>query len=385
VTKPLKPQYNNYECLEFTSVEGALTLSDMDQDELKEQFRAKGPLFEQLREEALYALESALQQASIKFHSLPSRIKKFDSFLKKVSSRETRRSKDTHSDDWDPFEEIRDIVGLRVVGLYLSDLDRIAVVIRNTFQVLSEDNKIEGAEVSSFGYMSVHFICMMKTEYSGPRYDRIAGIPFEIQVRTIAMDAWANISHHLDYKNDADVPADLRKDFYALSGLFYVADRHFEMFYSQSKQSQEDMKELFEGAAPPDEKTTQSLNLDSLRAYLAAKFPERERSNSNDISELLNSLLRSGFTTIGPIDEILDKGAPAFQRYELEKPPGPFNGKRKRAVRFNEVGVVRITMNIMNKSFLLEDRRPKTPDEVQLQQDVQKEWARNEEYRKLTE
>jgi putative GTP pyrophosphokinase len=128
-----------------------------------------------------------------------------------------------------------------VVGLYLSDLDRIARVIRNTFQVVSEDNKIEGADVSSFGYMSVHFVITMKQEYTGPRYDRIAGMPFEIQVRTIAMDAWANVSHHLDYKNDKDVPAELRKDFYALSGLFYVADRHFEMFYSQSKQSREHM------------------------------------------------------------------------------------------------------------------------------------------------
>jgi len=44
-----------------------------------------------------------------------------------------------------------------VVCLYLSDVERIATVVRNTFQ--PEDNKIEGAEVSSFGYMSVHFGC----------------------------------------------------------------------------------------------------------------------------------------------------------------------------------------------------------------------------------
>ena len=66
-------------------------------------------------------------------------------------------------------------------------------------------------------------VAIMRAEYSGPRYDNIAVLPFEIQVRTIAMDAWANVSHHLDYKSDKDVPAELRKDFYALSGLFYLA------------------------------------------------------------------------------------------------------------------------------------------------------------------
>lgn len=122
--------------------------------------------------------------------------------------------------------------------------------------------------------MSVHFIARMKQAYSGPRYDKIAGFLFEIQVRTIAMDAWANVSHHLDYKTDKDVPAELRKDFYALSGLFYVADRHFEMFYSQSIESRKQMKELFEDTASLEDKAMQELNLDTLSAYLVTKFPD---------------------------------------------------------------------------------------------------------------
>ncbi|HEV8430144.1 MAG TPA: hypothetical protein VGQ41_19740 [Pyrinomonadaceae bacterium] len=351
----------------------------MELTEITDQFKAKGPLFEQLREEALYALESALQQAGIKYHSLPSRVKKLQSFLEKVNSREGKRPKDTQTEEWDPFEEIHDIVGLRVVGLYLSDLDRIAVVIRNTFQIVSEDNKIEGADVSSFGYMSVHFVTTMKQEYTGPRYDRIARMPFEIQVRTIAMDAWANVSHHLDYKNDKDVPAELRKDFYALSGLFYVADRHFEMFYSQSKQSREHMKELFENGASGDEKTAQELNLDSLTAYLAAKFPDRKPLNSKQVSDLLNPLLASGFTTIGKIDEIINKGRVAFERYEQEKPPMVRKGKKNVAGRFNPVGVVRITMKIMSEKFLREDRRSASSEQIQA------DWSQYEQYRKLVQ
>ena len=50
---------------------------------------------------------------------------------------------------------------------------------------------------------------------------------FEIQIRTITQDAWASISHYLDYKNEISIADELKKDFYALSGLFYIADTQF--------------------------------------------------------------------------------------------------------------------------------------------------------------
>src|SRR5207237_2679158 len=105
----------------------------------------------------------------------------------------------------DPLNEIHDTVGIRVVCLFLSDIARVGALIRERFSVLVEDNRIEGTDVSSFGYMSLHFDVTMKQEHKGPRYDSISGLPFEIQVRTIAMDAWANVSHHLDYKSDKDL------------------------------------------------------------------------------------------------------------------------------------------------------------------------------------
>ena len=352
----------------------------MDYEELTKQFKAKVPLFEQLREEALYALSQAIKVAGIKYHSFPSRVKELDSFLEKARGREGKEAAEAPNIDWDPLEAIHDIVGLRVVCLYLSDLDRIAAVIRDTFEVLSEDNIIEGAEVSSFGYMSVHFVAKMKQAYTGPRYDKIAGLLFEIQVRTIAMDAWANVSHHLDYKSDKDVPAELKKDFYALSGLFYVADRHFEMFYSQSTQSRKQMKELFEDTTSPEDKARQELNLDSLSAYLKIKFPEREHSESKKLSDLLGPLLASGFTTIGKIDEVIDRGEEAFRVYEQERPPAVSKGKTR---RFSDVGVVRITMSIFSERFVWEDRRRKIADPVKLEETVRKDWANKEKYRKL--
>jgi hypothetical protein len=258
-------------------------------------------------------------------------------------------------------------------------VERIATVVRNTFQVLSEDNKIQGAEVSSFGYMSVHFVATMKAEYSGPRYDNLANLPFEIQVRTIALDAWANVSHHLDYKSDKDVPAELRKDFYALSGLFYVADRHFEMFYSQSNQSRRYMKELFEDAVPNDQKEKQELNLDTLAAYLATKFPERQHSSSKHVSGLLSSLLKSGYKTIGEIDVLIDRGAQAFRLYEQEKAMS-VTGRQ-----FGSVGAVRTTIYILDDRFLREDLSSFITNEKDLEEAVEQIKKKYEKHRNLIE
>ena len=83
------------------------------------------------------------------------------------------------------------------------------------------DNKTESLDPNIFDYMSLHIIARLK--------DEDGSIPFEIQVRTIAQDAWASISHYLDYKKTEGVPEELRRNFYALNGLFYIADFNFSL------------------------------------------------------------------------------------------------------------------------------------------------------------
>ncbi len=100
-------------------------------------------------------LAGALRQANIKIHSIPTRVKELSSFLDKVKRKELK----------EPFKEIHDIVGLRVICLFLSDIPRVGEVIRKSFNVLSEDDKIEGVEISSFGYLSFHFSAEMRKEY----------------------------------------------------------------------------------------------------------------------------------------------------------------------------------------------------------------------------
>lgn len=300
----------------------------MDTDKLRSEFENRKRLFKSLDEEATFILEEAIKQAKIKTHSIISRVKNIDSFLQKILVKQSKK----------PFDDIQDIVGLRVVCLFLSDIPRVGQVIRNSFDVVSEDDKIDGSEINSFGYMSIHYIAQLPKECSGPRYKGITKIPFEIQVRTILMDAWANVSHYLAYKTDTDVPRNLKRDFHALSGLFYVADSHFETFFKSSK----DSKIQLESASKP-ELARQEINLDSLTAYLHTRFPDRQIPDARTVSQLVRQLSESGYKAIQQIDEMLDRTDVAFAAYE--KTSRPISSP------FTAVGIVRISCAMYDEQF----------------------------------
>lgn len=201
-----------------------------------------------------------------------------------------------------PFKDIHDICGIRVICLFLSDIERINKIIDNNFKKISFDNKIENLNFDSFGYMSVHHVVKLSDKCKGPRYDNIKDIACEIQIRTIAMHAWATISHYLDYKTTPSIPSHLRKDFYALSGLFYVADSHFELFVKAGQKSKD---QAFKITEKPGKIFPEEINLDTLIAYLSKRFPKREKDKSNEISELISELTQSGYFNIGDLDSAL--------------------------------------------------------------------------------
>ena len=203
----------------------------MDIDRLISEFDAKHESYKQLEENAKRLLFEELSRKKIKIHLIHSRVKSFNSFHDKI-----RRKKYI-----DPFNEVKDIVGLRVVCLFLSNISKIHEIIRKIFEVLEEENKIENKPKDVFGYLDLQLIAKLKNQTSEQSLENVQNIPFEIQIRTITQDAWAAISHTLDYKQESQIPPELKRDFYALNGLFYVADTHFDML--DKKQGQKTLDE----------------------------------------------------------------------------------------------------------------------------------------------
>jgi len=160
------------------------------------------------------------------------------------------------------------------------------------------------------------------------------------------------------------VPKALRRDFYALSGLFYIADNHFELFFKSSKDSREQMTELAVEGKPG--LILQEINLDSLSAYLRSRFPHRGHADPKGVSSLVKDLKEGGYTTIQQIEEVLNKTADAFLTYEGDHPP-------QGAAAFTDVGAVRVSIGIADDKF----------NEIVLRQFSQQATPYDEKYKSL--
>jgi putative GTP pyrophosphokinase len=280
----------------------------VEENAIKSIYAANLDRYRRLSEEAQYVLKTELARNKIKIHDLSGRVKALDSMVEKCVRKDYKS----------PFEEMNDIVGIRIVCLFLSDVKRISELVYKSFDVLEADDKIDGLDVATFGYMSAHYVAKMHARYAGPRYADLEELKFEVQIRTIAMHAWALVSHYLDYKTQTDIPKDLRRDFYALSGLFYVADSHFELFYGASQRSREKAELAF---ASKQVNVDQALDLDVMTAYLRDRFSDRNLSSRDNVSGLLSDLSEYGIKTISQLHSMLDRTQIAFGAYEQKYPP----------------------------------------------------------------
>jgi len=90
------------------------------------------------------------------------------------------------------LNEVHDAIGVRAVCAFLSDVytvrDHVAAF--PGAEIVKEKDYIRHAKKN--GYRSYHMILKIRGKYFA-----------EVQIRTISMDTWAALEHHLKYKRDA--------------------------------------------------------------------------------------------------------------------------------------------------------------------------------------
>lgn len=92
-----------------------------------------------------------------------------------------------------------DAAGVRLVCPFIQDIDRTAELIRAIpgVQIQTEKDYIRSPKPN--GYRSYHMILSMPLRFLGNSQKTVW---LEVQLRTIAMDCWANIEHQLKYKQN---------------------------------------------------------------------------------------------------------------------------------------------------------------------------------------
>lgn len=305
----------------------------MEIQQLRKIYDEKKTIYKQLEVESKYILEDVFSEKELKYDRIESRIKKFDSFEEKIER------KDIH--DPKKINEITDFLGLRVICLFLPDLLKVKEIIENEFYIVSEDDKLACEEVDKFGYRSIHYIVKLKGDCIGRRYDKIKDYKFEIQVRTLAMHSWANISHHLSYKTEEAIPKELQKDFYALSALFHLADKTFESLFNESLKNKNELLKITDNNKILD----MPLNLDTLKRYGELNQNKRRIDPSDDnISKLITELKDINITTIKALDEGIKVSHEEFLLWEKEFLP-------KNKINANYLGFIRINFSMLSDKY----------------------------------
>jgi putative GTP pyrophosphokinase len=337
-------------------------------EKLREEYERSRDSYEKLVDEIMYILKQSIAASDIKMHSLVPRenkIKTFESFYDKILR---KRIVQNH------FDVIEDVAGIRAICLYRSDLEKLGELIFEKFDVVRADTSRTRTEMP-FGYSSDHYVVKLSKHCKGPRYDNIRNLKCEIQVRTILMDAWASVAHHLEYKQEIDIPVELRTDFNSLSGLFYVADTHFELFRNGTIETR---KNLLKTVQRDEFQIDQEVNLDSLAAYMQWKFPERKIKTQSltDLgwSYIVGELRRHGYRQIRKLDDKVNIAFPILKEFEQKE----FKQKKWKPVWAPD-GLIRVTLDLTDNNYL--KRHEKYKSQIQSEVFYKRAMALLEEYR----
>lgn len=286
-------------------------------EEIGADYELLRPAYEEFGESLRVLVRGILSVAEIPFDQVTARAKTTASVIKKVENREYKS-----------LGDLTDKCGVRVITRYQSDIDRACEQIAAEFDV---DEVVEhGSETpEAFGYASKHLLIRLKAPRNKlPEWQKYHEFVAEVQVRSILQHAWASISHSLDYKLEADVPAPVRRRLYRVAALLETGDELFDTFRSEV----ESLRREYEGEAASENWTDLPLNLDSLRAVwsrlnlgtvaataVAAGWEEAEAVwflvsfNTTELSRMLAIARQAGFRRVGDLREIVE----SLQRDEL--------------------------------------------------------------------
>ena len=275
------------------------------QPEVIKAFLAQRSGYEQLCAEVAYILRKRLDEWDVEYAAVTFRAKTLKSFLEKFIRKNYK----------EPFEEITDFAGVRVVCLYRSDIAQIEEIVREEFEVIEKVDKLAEQGADRFGYGATHFIVKLGPKSSGARYDDLKDLVCELQTRTVLQDAWAIVDHHLVYKREAEIPTKLKRSLNSLVGVFETADDQFDSLRDQRAAYLEEIEAKRAGG---DEFLAQEVDLETLTAYCNWKVPDLN-VDTQDLGNTIQLMNKAKFPTLQEIDDAYEEHKEAIEVDRTER------------------------------------------------------------------
>ena len=272
-----------------------------------EQYRERTAVYERLSHLADETLRNALDAQHVKVTAMEHRIKAESSLAGKLELKGAK---------YHTLDDVTDIVGMRVVTFYSADVDKVAAIVNEVFQV-DWNNSVDKRKLhrlDSFGYNSLHYICKLpKTVIDDPDMPLLNELRFEIQMRTALQHVWSTLDHDTAYKGNVKIPNEYRRQFNRLAGMLELIDEEFSRLRNTLTDYSRQMLAL-EASGRLDEVF---LNVDTFRRYLEAQPFARlnQRIAAINQAELYPApmmpyfrvLQKLGFETLGDVNRLIDE------------------------------------------------------------------------------
>ncbi len=309
----------------------------------EEQYRKVQEDYRRFANQVKLVLEAALtnKKEARGIASVEARAKDVTSFGKKSIRRDSTETLKYP----DPIKDIIDLAGVRVITIFEETSNIVSAILDDEFEIVrspdDEENE-ERARKEDEGYRSRHYVVRMKEHRLRlPEYEQFKDKVAEVQVRTALQHAWAQISHHIQYKDDPDFDEsanvdsrgpdhardDIRRGLRELSGLIGIGDREF----GRLKKTWDDRTMITDRSA---EGTLEELplNVDNLKNYLDEQYGADSRVATYRYEETVQLLAALEFRNIEDV-------AKAITPYNDDKVSRILHGGRRQGQlqRFEDV------------------------------------------------
>ena len=274
---------------------------------LMEQYHERIPIYERLSHLVDETIRKALDSQNLKVTAMEHRIKTGSSLAGKLELKGNK---------YKTLDDVTDIVGVRIVTFYSADVDKVAAIVNETFDV-DRRNSVDKRKLhrlDSFGYNSLHYICRLpKSVVDDPDMPQLNTLPFEVQMRTALQHVWSTLDHDTAYKGDVNIPKEYKRQFNRLAGMLELIDDEFSRLRNVLTDYRRQMLAL-EASGQLNEVP---LNSDTFRRYLDMRPFARlnQRIAAINQAELyavpmmpyLRVLQKMGFETLGDVNRLIDE------------------------------------------------------------------------------
>ena len=217
---------------------------------IMDEYRESLPILERMQAQVTQTLREALDRSGLVVTAVESRIKTEASLAGKLALKGAKYAS---------LSDITDILGVRIITFYTDDVDRIASMAEQMFEIDWENSvdKRRLHQLDSFGYSSLHYICRMQG------FD----MRFELQLRTTLQHAWAAINHDTGYKSGVEIPREYMRRMNRLAGLLEMADDEFSRIRTEITDYRRRVQALVKSGKLDDV----LLDGDTFRSYLQVR------------------------------------------------------------------------------------------------------------------